>query len=560
MAALSDLIRRHRNHFERNDKKAIERARQLFQGNAWAGTSYGASDKRMLSSMNLVYALTDSALSALLGPNPLVAAMARTRESAELAPAVTRLISYIFRANRLRRRAGLAIQDSVLTGRGLFKTGWNASEDRPIITVPDVPAVFFDLSVRDPADIRYWLEATVIPWRTFQERVRAGIYAHPKIGDVQPAQYPQWLRESHSTTGQDDSHDMMPWATVYEFYDTSSGQVIHYSLDYNMTLFEGELGYNPYGLFNLIPNGKDCRGVSEVQLIMPQQEAINDMTTLEKQAAYRAIPRMFFDGRFATASELGAINLTGTGSMVRLPMAGAPMTKSIRDILHPVPHAEVPATIKEFRQSQFEAAAFVSALTDYQRGRAVNVRTAAEMAAITAEQRNRLAHREGNLNEALEEVAKNSFWLCQRYMKTPRSFKLLGNQGWGELGHETMQAIDVDFDLVGHTPIRNNPAVNANLLVDILREVGDNPNIDMRAMLVEIFQGLGLPPHVIVDEKTAQQKEAQMQQAQQAEAMGGAAGGKPVMEGPPGGDQMPAAPMTGNDELVEAEQFMAEAA
>ena len=556
MAALSDLIRRHRTHFERKEKREIERARRLLQGDAWWGRNYGEADRRMLSSMNLVYALTDSAQSALLGPNPMVSALARTPESAPLAPAVTRLIEYIFRANHLRRRAGLSLQDAVITGRGLFKTGWNAKEDRPSINVPDVAAVFFDLSVRDPADIRYWLEATVIPWRTFKERVRSGIYANPRINEVQPSQYPQWLRESNTSYGSDDGHDMMPWVTVYEFYDTSSGRVIHYSLDYNLQLFEGELGYTPYGLFNLVQNGKDCRGISEVQLILPQQEAINDMTTLEKQAAYRAIPRLFFDGRFATAGEIGSINLAGTGAMVRLPMGGAPMTKSIRDIIHPVPHAEVPGTIKEFRQSQFEAAAFVSALADYQRGRAVNVRTAAEMAAITAEQRNRLAHREGNLNEALEEVARNCFWLCKRYMKTPRNFRLLGDQGWGTLNHATMLDLEVDFDLVGHTPIRNNPAVNADLLLQLLQQVGDNPNIDMRAVLVEIFQGLGLPPHVIVDEKTAASRQEEAMAAQQAASLGGAAGGRPLVEG--GGAA--AAPMTGNDELTEAEQFIAEAA
>jgi len=36
-------------------------------------------------------------------------------------------------------------------------------------------------------------------------------------------------------------------------------------------------------MFSLAQNGRDCRGLSEVKLIMPHQETINDLLTLRKR-------------------------------------------------------------------------------------------------------------------------------------------------------------------------------------------------------------------------------------------------------------------------------------
>ena len=68
----------------------------------------------------------------------------------------------------MRRRAATALIDAVLCKRGIFKTGWNAAEDRPVTRVIDPSAVFFDMTVRDVEDIRYWLEATVVPYSEFK--------------------------------------------------------------------------------------------------------------------------------------------------------------------------------------------------------------------------------------------------------------------------------------------------------------------------------------------------------------------------------------------------------
>lgn len=85
-------------------------------------------------------------------------------------------MEYFFETNRFRRKASTTLIDAVLCKRGIFKTGWDAAKDRPVIKAVNPSSVFFDLTVRDADDIRYWIEATVISFDEFKRRVKSGLY------------------------------------------------------------------------------------------------------------------------------------------------------------------------------------------------------------------------------------------------------------------------------------------------------------------------------------------------------------------------------------------------
>ena len=70
---LSNLIDRHRRYYESYEKKAFDKSRRYYRGDFWyhSETMLSADSARnMLCSKNLIYAITDTAISALLGPNP----------------------------------------------------------------------------------------------------------------------------------------------------------------------------------------------------------------------------------------------------------------------------------------------------------------------------------------------------------------------------------------------------------------------------------------------------------------------------------------------------------
>ena len=176
---LSKLIDRHLNYYKRSEKKDFDKARRFYRGNFFTSTDsdvMGMSSNSYLCSKNIIYAIADTAVSALLGPNPSVGAVARTPRSQEAAPSVTGLVDYVFDSNKFRSKAATTLIDAVLCKRGIFKSGWEAKRDIPIIRAINPSSIFFDLTVRDSDDIRYWIEATVISYDEFKARVKSGKY------------------------------------------------------------------------------------------------------------------------------------------------------------------------------------------------------------------------------------------------------------------------------------------------------------------------------------------------------------------------------------------------
>tara|TARA_Y100000114_G_scaffold127882_2_gene124741 strand:- start:10426 stop:12210 length:1785 start_codon:yes stop_codon:yes gene_type:complete len=537
---LSKLIDRHLDYYKRAEKKEFDKARRFYRGNFFStGDSdiQGLSESSYLCSKNLIYAIADTAVSALLGPNPSVGAVARTPVSENAAPAVTGLIEYVFEANRFRRKAATALIDAVLCKRGIFKTGWDAAKDTPIIRAINPSSVFFDLTVRDPDDIRYWIEATVISFDEFKKRVKSGQYKPELVKDVRPDRYPKWLLDQNQKNQTNMVRDAFKWVTVYEYYDRERGMIQHYIKQADAVVFEDKIDYVPYSMFTLNQSGIDCTGLSEVQLVLKQQETINDLLTHMKQITYLQIPRVMYDSGRITEEDLNKAVEAAAGSYVGINPSNSDALRSMATLFYEMPVPNSPSGVKEFIARQEDDAAFISALAEAARGQVAGARTATEMAIIDAQLRTRLATREGHLNDALEDVAKKVFYLCKKYMRQTRLVRIAGNSRWSELSHKDLIDIDVDFKMVGHNPIRRNPGMMAETMIQMLPFLSQNQNVDVRRLTEEILANLGLPSRILIPEAEllAQQQAiaAQQQQAilaEQQAKLGGAAAGRPALE------------------------------
>ncbi len=124
---LANLIERHKRHYERFEKKNFDKARRYYRGDFFNPQSnqnlMDSALPSFLCSKNLIYAIADTAVSSLLGPNPQVNAVPRNRGSQDQVPLVNGLMEYVFDANKMRRRAATALVDAVLCKRGIFKSG-----------------------------------------------------------------------------------------------------------------------------------------------------------------------------------------------------------------------------------------------------------------------------------------------------------------------------------------------------------------------------------------------------------------------------------------------------
>ena len=535
---LSALIDQHKRYYEEFEKKNFDKARRYYRGEFWSREqrrSVANIEETLYCSKNLIYAIADTAISALLGPNPQVAANPRNPKSFDMVPAINGLLEYIFDTNKLRRRAATALIDAVLCKRGIFKTGWSTRRDMPLVKIVDPSALFFDLTVRDVDDIRYWLEATVVPYSEFRKRVESGQYSAPNINEVQPDRYPRWMLGGRSRSDADSIRDAFQWVTVYEYYNREANKVQHYVRSIDTVVFEEELEYIPYSMFSLNQSGVDCLGLSEVQLILNQQETVNDLLTHMKQIVYLMIPRILYDSGRISEEDLNKAVEASTGAFVGINPENSEALRTLGTLFYEMPMPQNPVGVKEFTARQEDDAAFISALAEAARGQVTGARTATEMAIIDAQMRTRLATREGHLNTALEDVASKAFYLCRKYMKDEKLIRISGTDRWESINFQTLQDVDMAFKMVGYNPIRKNPSVVSETMVSLIPFLIQNPDVDVRKLTEEVLQSMGLPPSILLPPQDAAMKAQIETMAAQQQALGGAAAkGGPPAEGAAG--------------------------
>lgn len=118
-------------------------------------------------------------------------------------------------------------------------------------------------------------------------------------------------------------------------------------------------------------------------------------------------------------------------------------------------------------------------------------------------------------------------------MREPRLIRVAGDRRWAELAHKDLRDIEVDFEMVSYNPIRKNPSVMIESLLQIVPFLAENPNVDMRKLTEEIISGMGLSRRVIIPQAELEAMEQEQMAAMQAEAaasLGGAAGGEAYIE------------------------------
>ena len=535
---LSSLIDRHERYYKRYEKPNFDKARRFYRGEFYTikKSEVEFSQRLMLCSKNLIYAIADTAVSSLLGPNPQVACVPRNPESQEAMASVNGLMEFVFDENRMRRRAATALIDAVLCKRGIFKTGWSSEQDRPVIKSVDPSRLFFDMTVRDVDDISYWIEVTVISYDQFKERVASGVYTIPDNADIRPDRYPTWLVGEDQRGNVDAVRDAFQWVTVYEYYNVDKGVVQHYVKQANAVVFEDKMEYVPYSMFSLNQSGIDCAGLSEVQLVLNQQETVNDLLTHLKEIAYLQIPRILYDAGRITEEDLNKAVAATTGSFVGIRPENSEALRTLNTLFFPMPTPDTPAGVVSFVDRQENDAAFISALAEAARGQVAGARTATEMAIIDAQMRTRLATREGHLNDAIEDVGRKAFFLMRKYMKQEKMIRISGSKQWAAVNFQTLQGVEMDFKMVSYNPVRKNPAVMVESIIQLLPFLGQNPNIDFRMLTEQIVSGLGFPSRMVKteDQLAAEQQEAmeqqqQMMAAEQQKSLGGAAAGAPAL-------------------------------
>lgn len=486
-------IEKHVRVFEAGDKLIFDKLLRYYQGKFYTAETGQSESDLLTTSVNLVFAIVETALSSLIPPNPAITAIARSPANEKSVKAGEAFVNLALDVCKYRQEMNLFVFDGVLYGRGVVKTTWSAKKDLPVVRTCDLRAVFFDLTARRTEDIRYWAEATLLSADEYKKRFDDGMYTGAENRLAQPDTYPKWmLPTTNATVNRDELKNYQRWYLVYEIYDLESNRVVHLLAGHEEPLMEDELLYCPYDLLTLNSNGEDCRGLSEIALISANQEEVNNLLTFWLNIVRSSVPKGVFDPGGVDGEQLQ--NAIQAGLSTWSPLASR-NGKSLGENLANFPMPSVPADAFNLLEYTVGNISKVSALADAQRGQVTGARTATELALIEGSIRNRLASRQRRIDEVTSSVADKMLFLMQKFKKKSAVVELTGQEGWQDVSPDSVEGVELTFKVVPYSPLESNRAVVQEQFKEIFAILQQNPEVDLRALtkvLVEVYDNPSL--------------------------------------------------------------------
>ena len=509
-----DLMDMQIRSFESGHKRLFDKVDDFFLGESWAQTTVGESEAALIkTSTNFVFPIVETAASALLPPNPQVTVdrdKLASKVDAAVLETVETLANHSLRTGAWVDELDLTIQSVVKYGRGIVKTTWDTARDCAVSRYVDPRAYHYDQTAVRYDDMRYEFEATILSRRDIEKKIQAGFYKAGILDDVQGDRYPMWLDPKGTSTGNRQAlRNYQPWFLVYEFYDREAGKVRHY-LNRKLIL-EDELVYRPYDILTFNFNGRDVGGISEIGLILSNQEEYNWTETFLLNILRFGIPGVLYDARALTDSQVQKLSQAPLGAY--FPIQLPPNVQAIGDAFAPRPMTQVPVAAEDMLAKKRDAIAYVSAISDAARSQVVGAKTATELAFMEGNARNRLRPRQTKVDALTTAVAEKQVFLASLYRREPIDVRKPGTQSWRVVVPQTLEGVRATFKMVPYSPAETNKAVKVETLRNLQSMLVGNPNVNQRKLTAK-FLNLLDEEDLLLSEEEVQASLAAAQPAQ----------------------------------------------
>jgi len=475
--------------------------------------------------------------------NPEITVNARRKHLHEAAKYREALINDTFRRVGGHRILWRVATMSSVYPRSFVKTVWNFRKKSPDFIALDPRNVWFDMSVDRWEDIRYLIEVTVLTREDFNSRTKGKgkktdqVY-NPEVAEkAQFGAYPEWLRDRQRDRSllNESSKEVFEWVTVYEVYDFSDeGRYYHYMEEQDEPLFAGEMPYrfvrNPFYRVSFNDNLTDIGGLSDVKLIAPVLERLNELDTLMLWFAQTSIPITLLNSSLCDNPERVRSQLrdaTAPGSIVEV--AGK-SNAAISDIIG---HTSTPSLSPEFVSSRdrcIQVIEFILGIPQYSRGVVGVADVATEVALADTATRTRNGRRQKEVYDLLSWMGQGTVGLYEEFLADDEILpvRLLGDPKMLEITRASMMAreildargeepLEYDYEAVPYSPTENNRLVQLRNLQQFFPLLQEAPNVDQAGLLRKLLELLQMED-ILKDEEQLKQEAAQAQQAAQPQA------------------------------------------
>ena len=515
-------------------------AQDLPQG---AGSPSDSTDDLSLET-NYPYAFVDTMVANICPNNPEVTVNARRKHLHEPAKYREALINDTFRRSGIHSILWRASTMASVYPRSFVKVVWNFRKRSPDFLVVDLRHVWFDLAAERWEDIRYLIEVTVLTREDFNARIKGKGKKSDRPYDPKVAEkasfgaYPEWLRDrlKDQSLMNDSSKEVLEWVTVYEIYDFSGeGRYYHYLEEQEEPLFAGELPYrfarNPFYRLSFNDNLQDIGGLSDVALIQPILERLNELDTLMLWFAQTAIPITMLNSGLVDNPEHIRNQLrtaTSPGSIVEV--AGK-ANASIQDIIG---HTQTPSLSPEFvatRDRCIQIIEFILGIPQYSRGVVGVSDVATEVALADTATRTRNGRRQKEIYDLISWQSQTIIGLYEEFLADDEILpvRMLANAEVVEITRASMMAreilatrgeepLEYDYEAVPYSPTENNRLVQLRNLQQFFPLLQENSQVDQNTLIRKLCELLQMKDVLKSSEQLEQEAAQAQQEAAQAQA------------------------------------------
>jgi hypothetical protein len=554
---IKGLIATHRKKGQ-SDQNRWDRYRAWYTSDFWGpqkdqpqGSGAGGSEQDLAMETNYPFAFVDTMVANVCPTNPQVSVKARRQILHGAARFREALINDTLHRTRAHRVLWSAATQASICPRALIKTVWNLRRQSPDFLVIDPRYVWFDLSAGRWEDIRYLVEVTVLTREEFEGRIRGkgrkGKTYSAEVADrADFGTYPEWLRDSTRDRSliNEATKEVFEWVTIYEVYDfTDEGRYYHFLADSDDPLFAGDLPYrfvrNPFYLLTFNENLMDIGGLSDVKLIAPSLERLNELDTLAIWFAQSSIPFLAVNSGLADNPEdLKAQIRSGPAPGTVLDIRGKANAR-INDIIGTVGSPNLEPQFGQQRDRLVQVIEFVLGIPQYSRGVVGVTDVATEVALADSATRTRNGRRMEQIHDSVAWMGRVIMGLYEEFLDDAEvlHIRLTDSPETLELTRSTMAAremlnargeepLEYDYETVPYSPTENNKLVQLRNVQSFLKVLLGNPAIDQVRLIRKLLELLQMEDLLQPPEKLKQQAEA-------------AAGPKPGAPPPPPGGPPP---------------------
>jgi hypothetical protein len=523
MKSIVGIIESHKKHSEK-ERSNWDRWLRWYQSQYWGGPSDSPTgsfaedgDDDLNLETNYPYAFIDTLIANVCPTNPKVTVTALRESNHESSRYREALINYTLYKQAGHRILWKKATEASMYGRGISKVVWNHKRRRAEINNVDPRYFFYDMSATKWEDLRYVCEVTVLTQQEFDRRVEAEgkegvkrLYSS-EVAELATADaYPTWLRDTQDdkTMVNKAAWDYFKWIVIYEFYDLTSKKYYHFLDGVTDPLFEGELPYrfvdNPFCPLWFNDNLVDMGGMSDIQLIAPAQERLNEIDTLELQHAQASMPYPVLNAGLCDNVEKvrNAIrNASDPYSLVEVHgLQNAPIDSILRWSTPP----GLTPSFDNMRGRCIQIIEFILGLPQYSRGAVGVADVATEVALADTALRTRNGRRIKAIHDVIRDWATKIVALYEEFLdeETVLPLRLTDSKEVLEATREELAFRDVegedldpmewDYEALPYSPTENNRLVQLQMIQNNLETLLQLPGVDQQKVIFKYLDLLQL--------------------------------------------------------------------